>query len=109
MSKVISISNHKGGVGKTTSALNIGAGLNKLGKKILLIDLGSAGDNAQALIFATNATNTLPTEKMRITSAGSVGIGITAPLQKFQVELQNKLLKQKRQLHKLPPYLHAFR
>lgn len=39
MIKVISISNHKGGVGKTTSVINIGAGLNKLGKKVLLVDL----------------------------------------------------------------------
>jgi chromosome partitioning protein len=37
--KIISIVNHKGGVAKTTSAINIGAGLHKLGKKVLVIDL----------------------------------------------------------------------
>ena len=49
MSKVISISNHKGGVGKTTSTINIGAGLNKLGKKILLIDLDPQANLSQSL------------------------------------------------------------
>lgn len=39
MSKIITISNHKGGVGKTTSVLNIGAGLSRLGKRVLLIDI----------------------------------------------------------------------
>lgn len=39
MSKVISLLNHKGGVGKTTSTINIGAGLVKLGKRVLVLDL----------------------------------------------------------------------
>jgi chromosome partitioning protein len=49
MSKVISISNHKGGVGKTTSVVNIGAGLNKLGRKVLLIDLDPQANLSQSL------------------------------------------------------------
>ena len=39
MTKIISIVNEKGGVGKTTSTVNIGAALTTLGYKVLLVDL----------------------------------------------------------------------
>ncbi len=41
MAKAISIINNKGGTGKTTTALNLGAALQKMGNKVLLIDLDS--------------------------------------------------------------------
>ena len=37
-SKIIAIMNQKGGVGKTTSTINLGVGLSKAGKRILLVD-----------------------------------------------------------------------
>jgi len=49
MGKVITISNHKGGVGKTTSAINIGVGLFQLDKSVLLIDLDPQANLTQSL------------------------------------------------------------
>ena len=54
MTKVISISNFKGGVGKTTTSINIGAGLANKGKKVLLIDLDPQANLTQSLGIEDN-------------------------------------------------------
>lgn len=49
MSKIIAVTNQKGGVGKTTTTVNLGAALGINGKKVLVVDIDPQGNSTSGL------------------------------------------------------------
>jgi len=96
--RVIAVTNQKGGVGKTTTAVNLSASLGSLGKSVLLLDLDPQSNSTSGVgiapaelihsVYTMLAGGSSPTESIRSTKASGLDIlPATRDLTGAEVEL----------------------
>ena len=112
--KVISVVNHKGGVGKTTSTINIGKALSLMGNRVLMIDIDSQGNLSQCfgihrpvsqLIDALLDKTPLPI--IEIDSKLHI-VPSDIQMAYRELELVNSIGSEKRLYNKLVPFLDKY-
>lgn len=74
--KIISVVNQKGGVAKTTSTQNIGVGLSKLGKKVLLVDFDPQGNLTSGFGIDKRELETTVYDLLKSRAMGNFELGI---------------------------------
>ena len=116
MARIFCIANQKGGVGKTTTAVNLAAGLAKVGQRVLMIDLdpqgnatmGSGVDKRQLVLSVYNVlleTATIAQARVHSEKCGYDVLGANRELAGAEVELVDEERREKRLRQALAPIL----